>query len=170
MKSLALAAALCLLLVALAPADAHAQSRTRRTNPASQKRRGGSATKSGSTQLNTARIKLADQIKKLTKFLYLYGRLSKDLELTRTQASSTEVTSRARASLVGSFRSLSVELDELEKQFRFTPGLERPYSKLQGVAQRAAEAEASASAGQFDQAGRTLVEVVAQLTDVLVEM
>jgi hypothetical protein len=167
-KSLAAATALCLCLSA-APTAAFSQPRTRRTSSTPQKKRAPTA-KANPTQLNAARIKVADQIKKLTRFLYLYGRLSKDLELTSAQASSAEVTSQAKTSLVNSFRSLSAELDELEKQFRFTPGLERQYGQLQGVAQRAAEAEASATAGRFDQAGRTLVEVVTQLTDVLVEM
>jgi hypothetical protein len=41
---------------------------------------------------------------------------------------------------------------------------------IKAAAQRAADAEASASAGQYNQAGLTLVEVVRQLTDALVEM
>lgn len=168
MKSLVAIMALCLCLLS-APTDAFSQPRTRRTSPTSQRKR-APVGKASPTQLNAARIKLADQIKKLTRFLYLYGRLSKDLELTSAQASSSDVTSQARASLVNSFRSVSAELDELEKQFRFTSGLERQYSQLQGVSQRAADAEASAAAGRFDQAGRTLVEVVTQLTDVLIEM
>jgi hypothetical protein len=159
----------------LLPAGGLAQTRTRRSSsPASsQKRRAGStaaAAKPDSTQVNAARIKLADQIKTLSRFLYLYGRFSKDMELTSAQAGSSDVTERTRASLLGSLKNVREGLDQLESQFRFTPGLERPYAMLKGSAQRAADAEASASAGQFDQAGRTLVEVVTQLTDVLVEM
>ena len=83
MKSLTAAVGLALLL--LLPAGVLAQSRTRRTSSsAAQKRRAGSnaAAKPDATQVNAARIKLADQIKTLSRFLYLYGRFSKDLELS----------------------------------------------------------------------------------------
>jgi hypothetical protein len=164
------AAALCLLL--LLPAGGVAQTRTRRSSSVTQKRRSGSsaAAKPDSTQVNAARIKLADQIKTLSRFLYLYGRFSKDLELSGAQAGASDVAARTRASLLASLKNVREGLDQLESQFRFTPGLERPYAMLNGAARRAADAEASASAGRFDQAGRTLVEVVTQLTDVLVEM
>jgi hypothetical protein len=171
-KSLTAAVALCLLL--LVPVDTPAQTRTRRSSSSSttQKRRAGSsaAAKPDSTQINAARIKLADQIKTLSRFLYLYGRFSKDLELSGAQAGASDVTARTRASLLASLKNVREGLDQLESQFRFTPGLERASAMLNGAAQHAADAEASASAGHFDQAGRTLVEVVTQLTDVLVEM
>jgi hypothetical protein len=160
--------------VLLLPLGGLAQTRTRRSSsPATtQKRRAGStaAAKPDSTQINAARIKLADQIKTLSRFLYLYGRFSKDLELSGAQAGAADATARTRASLLASLKNVREGLDQLESQFHFTPGLERPYAMLQGAAQHAADAEASASAGHFDQAGRTLVEVVTQLTDVLVEM
>jgi hypothetical protein len=169
-KSLAAAAALCLCLLA-APADAFGQPRTRRTSPAPQRRRGATPTpRLDATQTNAARIKLADQIKTLSRFLYLYGRFSKDLELTGAQSGSSDLAAQTKASLLASLKNVREGLDQLESQFRFTPGLERPYNLLRGAAQRAADAEASATSGRFDQAGRTLVEVVTQLTDVLMEM
>ena len=170
MKSLAAATALCLCLLT-APTGALSQSRTRRTSPTPQRRRGGSSTpRLDATQTNAARIKLADQIKTLSRFLYLYGRFSKDLELTGAQSGSSDLAAQTKASLITSLKNVREGLDQLESQFRFTPGLERPYNLLRGAAQRAADAEASANAGRFDQAGRTLVEVVTQLTDVLIEM
>jgi hypothetical protein len=168
-KSIAAAAALCLCLSA-APAEAFSQARTRRTTTP-QRRRGGPATpRLDATQTNAARIKLADQIKTLSRFLYLYGRFSKDLELTGAQSGSSDLAAQTKASLIASLKNVREGLDQLESQFRFTPGLERPYNLLRGAAQRAADAEASATAGRFDQAGRTLVEVVNQLTDVMIEM
>ncbi|MDX6613433.1 MAG: hypothetical protein QOD75_2619, partial [Blastocatellia bacterium] len=61
-------------------------------------------------------------------------------------------------------------LDNLELHFRTTPGLESYYARLAGVAAGAAKAEDLAARNQFDQAGRTLLEVINQLTDVLLEM
>jgi hypothetical protein len=170
LKSLIAAAALCLLLLLPAP-SALAQSRSRRTSSSSaQKRRAGASAKPNATQLNAARIKLADRIKALSQFLYLYGRLSKDLELTGAQSGSSDAVAKSKAALLGSLRNVREGLDELVAQFRFTPGLEQSSDLLRSAAQRAADAEATAAAGQYHQAGLTLVEVVRQLTDVLIEM
>ena len=170
MKSPIAAAALCLsLLLSFAP-DSRAQSRTRRA-PA-QRRGTAPAPKPAAnlTQINTARIKLADQIKNLTRFAYLYGRLSKDLENVSAQAESAELARRSKAALLTNFANFREGLDLLERDFRFTPGLSRHYQMLQGAAQKVSDAEAQASASQYDRAGRLILEVVNQLTDVLVEM
>jgi hypothetical protein len=159
-----------LVLSPFAP-TAHAQARTRRTSSSpAQKRRAGASTKPDQTQVNAARIKLADRIKALSQFLYLYGRLSKDLELTGTQSASSDTVTKSKAALLGSLNNVREGLDDLVAQFRFTPGLERQSDMIKAAAQRAADAEASASAGQYHQAGLTLVEVVRQLTDALIEM
>lgn len=169
MKLSAFTLAACLLFAAPG-ADAAAQSRTRRT-PA--QRRGTASTPRPAldqTQANAARIKLSDQIKNLTRFIYLYGRISKDLETVSTQTESAEVARRTKAALLSNFTNLRDGLDQLERQFRFTPGLERNYQKLQGVAAKVEQAESLAAANQYDRAGRQLVDVVTQLTDVLLEM
>ena len=63
---------------------------------------------------------------------------------------------------------------ELEREFRrhlrATPELQPYYIKLAGVAAGAATAEEQANANQFDAAGRTLLNVINRLTDVLVIM
>jgi hypothetical protein len=61
-------------------------------------------------------------------------------------------------------------LDKLEIDFRNTPELQPYYIKLAGVASGAAAAEEQAAANQFERAGRTLLDVVGRLTDVLVLM
>lgn len=172
MKSFLATSAACLLLLASAPV-AEAQSRARRSAP--QRRRAPASRKApGSqietTQKNAARIQLGTQIKNLTRFLYLYGRFSKDLELTGAQSQSSDVANQTRATLVNSLRDIRAGLEQLEGQFRTTPGLERASGLLAGVAQRTAEAEQRAAANQLDQAGRILVEVVSRLTDVLLEL
>lgn len=171
MKLFAATLAACLLFASQAP-DAAAQTRTRRTTP--QRRTTPSRTTPRSaldqTQANAARIKLSDQIKNLTRFIYLYGRISKDLETVSAQAGSAEVARKTKDILLSNFSNLRDGLDQLERQFRFTPGLERNYQKLQGVAQRVADAESQVSAGRYDQAGKMLVDVISQLTDVLLEM
>lgn len=166
-----IAAALCAPLLFSAPSS-HAQTRTRRSVSTSQKRR-STATKASpadAARTNTVRLQLANISKDMARFLYLYGRLSKDLELTGAQASSAEATNRARAGLIENVRAMRDRLDQLEGQFRFTQGLERQYQSLQGVSARADQAAAQVSAGRYDQAGRTLLDITTQLTDVLLEM
>jgi hypothetical protein len=168
LKSFIAIAAACLLLFASTDIAA-AQSRTRRTTP--QKRR-TTATNSrfSATEVNSARLRVADQIKTLNRFLYLYGRASKDIEATGSQVGSAEVANRSKNSLVASIGNVREGLDQLEAQFRLSPALQSYYRSVQGVSQRAAEAESLAAANQLDRAGRALIEVVNQLTDVLIEM
>ena len=170
MKSIIAAACLSSLLLLSSAPPAAAQSRTRRTP--TPKRGSANASKSTTdrTQVNAARIKLADQIKNLTRFVYLYGRFSKDLENVSAQAESADVARQTKAALLTNFANFREGLDTLEKDFRFTPGLARHYGMLQGAAQKVSDAEAQASANQYDRAGRLLLDVVNQLTDVLVEM
>jgi hypothetical protein len=164
-----IAAAACALLVFSAP-NAHAQTRTRRSVSTAQKRRATPATRLDSTRANAARLQLANLSKDMTRFLYLYGRLSKDLELTGAQTGSADAANTAKSGLIENVRAMRDRLDQLESQFRFTQGLERQYQSLQGVSARADQASQLVSSGRYDQAGRTLLEISSQLTDVLLEM
>lgn len=164
-----IAAALCALLIVSATTT-HAQTRTRRSVSTAQKRRAPAASPADTARTNAVRLQLANLSKDMTRFLYLYGRLSKDLELTAAQSGSADAANQARAGLVANVRAMRDRLDQLEGQFRFTQGLERQYQTLQGVSARADEAAQSVSAGRYDQAGRTLLEITTTLTDVLLEM
>jgi hypothetical protein len=172
-KSFIATAVVCLLLISYAPAKAAAQARSRRTGSASsQKRRGTSAAASrlDQTRFNAQRLELAGLSKDLTRFLYLYGRLSKDLELTATQSESGDVAGRTKAGLIENVHAMRDRLDQLESHFRFAQGLETPYQTLQGVSASADQAAQQVSANQFDRAGRTLLDIANKLTDVLLEM
>lgn len=169
MKPFIAAAAACALLVFSAPSS-HAQTRTRRSVSTAQKRRATAASPADTARTNAVRLQLATLSKDMTRFLYLYGRLSKDLELTGAQSNSADATNSAKAGLIENVHAMRDRLDQLESQFRFTPGLERQYQTLQGVSARADQAAQSVNAGRYDQAGRTLLEITTQLTDVLLEM
>jgi hypothetical protein len=168
-KALIATAAACALLVFSAAPAAHAQTRTRRSVSTAQKRRAASSP-ADAARTNGVRLQLANLSKDMTRFLYLYGRLSKDLELTAAQSGSADAANQARAGLMDNVRAMRDRLDQLESQFRFTQGLERQYQSLQGVSARADQAAQLVSAGRYDQAGRALLEITTQLTDVLMEM
>jgi hypothetical protein len=121
--------------------------------------------------------RVAGQIKTLTRFIYLLGGVAKGIEgvddaTRRNEASPAilEQATRNKATVRTSIRSVREGLDKLEIDFRATPELQRYYIKLAGVAAGAATAEDQAAANQFDKAGRTLLDVVNHLTDVLLEM
>jgi hypothetical protein len=174
-KPLIATAAACLLLTFAAAAvttpAAAAQTRTRRST--TQRRRTPAAAPSSrldQTRFNAQRLELAGLSKDLTRFLYVYGRLSKDLELTGAQTGSADATSQAKAGVIRNIGVMRDRLDQLEGRFRFEAGLATQYQTLRGVSASADQAAQQAAANRFDQAGRTLLAIAEKLTDVLLDM
>jgi len=165
-------ATLSLALVVLLPPTVSGQTRRRNT-------RRTTTTSSPSVMIvrRQGATRVADQIKNLTRFLYLLGGVARGIELAdeaarRNEASPTilEQTRRNKLSVRTSVQAVREGLDKLELDFRTTPELNRYYIRLAGVASGAARAEQQAAANQFEMAGRTLLEVANRLTDVLLEM
>jgi hypothetical protein len=120
---------------------------------------------------------VADQIKTLTKCIYLLGGVAQGLEgvddAARRNEASPAILEQAKNNKLQvrtSIQSVREGLDRLESEFSSNMELRRYYTRLAGVAAGAARAEEQAAANQFDRAGRTLLEVVSRLTDVLLEM
>ena len=168
MKPLIAKVVVCLLVITCAAFEAPAQTRTRRSAP--QKKKPAPASRLDQTRFNAQRLELAGLSKDLTHFLYVYGRLSKDLELTAAQEGSADAASRAKAEVIRNIGVMRDRLDQLEGRFRFEESLRTQYQTLQGVSSRAEQAAQQASANRFDAAGRILLEVANKLTDVLLEM
>lgn len=121
--------------------------------------------------------RVAEQVKNLSRFLYLFGGVSKDLAAAdaalKRGEGSKDLAARTRqnkAALLNSLQNVRDGLDKLEADFRFTPQLQPYYLQLKGVANSASGAEEQAAAGDYEDAGRTLLDVVNQLTDVLLAM
>jgi hypothetical protein len=165
-------AAACLLLI---PISSFSQTRRRSTR--------GPATPATSTAQQATAIrnegaaKIAVQIKNLTAFLYRLGGVTKGLQELDTAAKAAGATpavvqqnEQSKARIKASFADFRAGLDNLEIYFRSTPGLQSYYLKLAGSASGAANGEAFAANGQFDQAGRSLLGVVDRLTDTLAIM
>ncbi len=167
-----------LICVLLFSTTALSQTRSRtstRRGTQSSKSQPASGAVAGARTSGATRI--ADQIKNLTKFVYLLGGVAKGIEQVdeaarKNEASPTALQQNAqnKAAVKTSLQNVREGLDALEIYFRSTPGLEGYYLKLAGSASGAATAEEQAAAGRFDQAGRTLLGVVNRLTDVLLVM
>ena len=161
------------MLLVLLPVNGFAQTRKR----SSTKTSGASATTTTPAAERAGKQRVAEQIKVLTRFIYLLGGVAKGLEgvddATRRNEASPAIIEQAaknKTTVRSSIQSVREGLDKLEIDFRATPDLQRYYIKLAGVANGAATAEDLAAANQFDKAGRTLLDVVNRLTDVLLEM
>ena len=166
-------AALIIGLVLL-PATSFAQ--TRRRTPTRAPRPSLAELRAAETR-HVGAEKVANQIKVLTRFIYLLGGVAKTLEGVNDAAAraqqptaAADQIEKSRTVIRNSIRDVRIGMDQLEVEFRGTPELQKYYTKLAGVASGAAAAEEMAGANQFDRAGRSLLEVVNRLTDVLLLM
>jgi hypothetical protein len=161
----------CLVILFIVSPATLAQTRRRTSRPAPAT----TAKKSVAVQAGATRV--ADQLKVLTRFIYLLVVLENGIEAAdaaarRNYASPAvlDQTQKSKATVRTSIANVRQGLDQLELDFRSNSELNRYYIPLAGVASGAAKAEEQAAANQFDQAGRTLLDVVNRLTDVLLEM
>jgi hypothetical protein len=121
--------------------------------------------------------RVAEQVKNLARFTYLLGGINNTINAVDEAAKKNEVSpaglqlnQERKTKVKASFRDFKDGLDKLEIDFRNTPELQPFYIKLAGVAAGAATAEEQANANQFDAGGRTLLNVINRLADVLVIM
>src|SRR6185369_7367033 len=162
-------------LTLILPAATLGQTRSRssRSRPAPKPTPAAAA----STARTAGATRVADQIKNMTRFIYLLGGVTSGIaavdEAARRNEATPELVQRnqqSKATVKNSIQNFRAALDQLETDFRATPELQPYYIKLAGSAAGAATAEEQAAANQFDAAGRTLLTVINRLTDVLVVM
>ena len=163
-----------LAAVLITPTFALGQTRSRstRSKPAQK-----TTTQTTSAARTAGATRVAEQIKLMTKFIYLLGGVTSGIaavdEAARRNEASPELVKKNQQSKVTvrtSIQGFRESLDKLETDFRATPELQPYYIKLAGSAAGAATAEEQAAANQFDASGRTLLTVINRLTDVLVIM
>jgi hypothetical protein len=171
MKRTIIVAIACVLLL---PASALAQTKKRTTT---RRARTVAPVKKTDEVVRAGATRVADQIKNLTKFIYVLGGVAQGLaqadeSIRRKEASPAVIdqTEKSKARVKASLADVRAGLEKLELDFRTTPELELYYINLSGVSTGVATAEQQAGANQFDQAGRTLLGVVNRLTDVLLGM
>jgi hypothetical protein len=156
------------------PSTAFSQTRGRSTRP---KPPATTPTQRVSQVRTQGATRVADQIKHLSRFVYVLGGVNSGIAATdeavrRNEAPPAVVQKNLQSKVLvkTTIQGFREALDKLEIDFRATPELQPFYIKLAGVASGAASAEELAAANQFDRAGRTLLDVVNRLADVLVIM
>jgi hypothetical protein len=164
-------------LVAILIVPAAASGQTRRRSSGSRTSSTASATQRVSQARTGGAQRVADQIKLMTRFVYLLGGVTSGIAAVDEAAKRNEATpellqrnQQNKATVKTSIQGFREGLDKLEIDFRNQPELQPFYIKLAGSAAGAATAEEQAAANQFDAAGRTLLNVISRLTDVLVIM
>lgn len=166
-------ASLTAILIAPTAALGQTRGRSSRQRPAPS-----TTTTQKVSQARTAgATRVAEQIKLLTRFIYLLGGVSSGIAAVDEAAKRNEAppalvqqNQQSKARVRQSVQGFREGLDKLEIDFRTTPELQPYYIKLAGVAAGAATAEEQAAANQFDASGRTLLNVIGRLADVLVVM
>ena len=162
-----------LVAILIAPAAALGQTRKRSTSrpPAT------TATQRVSQARTAGAQRVADQIKLMTRFVYVLGGVTSGIAAIDEAAKRNEATpellqrnQQNKATVKSSIQGFRDGLDKLEIDFRNQPELQPFYIKLAGSAAGAATAEEQAAANQFDAAGRSLLTVIGRLADVLVIM
>jgi len=162
---------LTLALLLLAPSTAFSQTRNRSTSRQKPSTSSTAAATQKVAQVRTqGATRVAEQMKLLTKFIYLLGGVTSGIAAVdeaerRKEASPTIVqqNQQSKAQVKASIQNFRESLDKLEIDFRATPELQPYYIKLAGVASGAATAEDLAAKNQFDAAGRQLLNVINRL-------
>ncbi len=120
---------------------------------------------------------VATQIKNVSNFIYIYGKIVSSLETAEEHAknnlTSPEIQAkykRGKDTLIGRIRDLRAGLDDMANSFRANPRLQVQYLKLSYASDAVLNAERLATAGRYNEAGQSLVTVVERLTETIVSM
>jgi len=141
------------------------------------------ADKAAADNARDARLRVASQIKVLTHFVYLFAGIQKSMELGDTvgtagtagtagtgheaSTAALELNDKNKAKLRASIASIQQALEKLETDFRFTTAFKNYSPYLTGVANIGQQAQNQAAANRFDDAGKSLLKALDQLTDAL---
>ncbi|HEU0175613.1 MAG TPA: hypothetical protein VFV58_15235 [Blastocatellia bacterium] len=165
-----------IVLIALggaSQAPSFAQQKQRQKKPT----RGAKPTPTPTPDTRAEASKVAAQIKKVSNFIYIYGKVVNGLEFANEQAKDDPASPKAQAlnkenkdKLIASIAGLRAEVEDLSKGFEGNPRLQVQYLKLSYATDASLDAERFAAAGRYDEAGKSLVTVVERLTDTIISM
>ncbi len=120
---------------------------------------------------------VAEQIKNVSKFIYVYGKIVNGLEISQEQEKQNKVSPSAAAknrenkdALLASIRNLRAGVENLARNFQSNPRLQVQQLKLSFAADAASDAERLAAAGRYDEAGKSLIALIERLTDAVISL
>jgi hypothetical protein len=120
---------------------------------------------------------VAEQIKLITRFTFVYGKVMNSLEMAaeeekkgRASAAVIEQTRKGREALVANIADLALGLDKVVARLQANPRLQVQYLKVSYAVEPLSNARQNAAAGQLNEAGKWLVLSVERLTDALLAL
>jgi hypothetical protein len=143
-----------------------------------QKKSGAAKSKPAPTpDMRVEAAKVAEQIKYISNFIYVYGKVVNSLQIADEQMKSNQASPEAKATnqenkdkLIISMNRLRSGLENLASGFEGSQRMQVQYLKLAYATEASFEAERLAVAGQYEEAGKSLVAVVERLTDAIISM
>ena len=129
--------------------------------------------------LNTSAeaAQVAEQIKLITRFLFIYGKVTNGLEMAEEQSRRGELPQAALAqnrqskeTVVSNISGLRQGVANLLTRFQNNSRLQVQYLKVSNAIDAVTNAERLASSSRFDEAGKSLVLAIERLTDVLLAL
>lgn len=167
---------LCWLAVVSTPDAVSAQKKSTRTQrkPSSKPTPEPTPTP---TNLSAEAAQVAEQIRLITRFIYVYGKVANGLELAEEQGRQGETTpavaaktQQSKDAVVNNIRGLRTGLGNVVARFQTNSRLQVQYLKISYAAEAVTNAERLAASGRFDEAGKSLVTSVERLTEVLLAL
>lgn len=116
---------------------------------------------------------VAEQLTLLTRFIYLYARISASIEQSEAQARGNEAAAAVarnkdtRAKLAQNVGGIRAGIERVENAFQQNPDASEFKPKLLAASEAVGTAEQLAAAGKLDEAGRAMLVAAERLTDLL---
>jgi hypothetical protein len=139
--------------------------------------RGAKPTPTPTPDMRAEASEVATQIKNVSNFIYIYGKVVNGLEVADEQAKSNQASPETQAKikeskdkLIAKIKDVRIGLEGLANGFQANPRLQVQFLKVSYATEAALNAERLAAAGRYNDAGKFLVTVVERLTDTIISM
>jgi hypothetical protein len=120
---------------------------------------------------------VSEQLRSVSQFIYIYGKIVNGLELADGQAKEGAASPTAAAKnkeikdkLGANINTLRAGIDAIATRFRSESRLQVQYLKLTGASDSIATAAQLATAGRYDDAGKSLVTAVQRLSETIIAL
>jgi len=169
-----------LIAIVCAPQPSSLAQKTQPSSSAAQKKKPAPRPKPTPTPAPDMRAEasqVATQIKNVSNFIYVYGKIVNSLEVADEQVKNKQTSPEIQAknqkskdALILRMSDLRAGLENVAKSFQANPRMQVQYLKLTYATDAVLNAQRLAAAGKYDEAGKSLVTSVERLTDAMVSM
>jgi len=127
--------------------------------------------------MRTEAAQVADQIKNVTRFLYIYGKVQNSLEIADEQAKRGQAdpkvvadNKKSKDALVVNINGLRAGLNNILKTWEGNTKMQTQSLRLVKAADAIGASEQYAAAGRYKEAADALVIAVERMTDTMISM